>query len=146
MTVTVRDALLKDLNPETLYRILRLRSEVFVVEQDCVYLDQDGRDAEPDARQLWIERDGDVLATLRLLTDADGERRIGRVATAASARGEGLAADLMRHAIEISAGAVMVLEAQTYLVGWYQRFGFEPSGPDYVEDGIPHTPMRRPAG
>src|SRR5690348_14470756 len=51
MTVTVRDALLKDLDPQTLYRILRLRSEVFVVEQNCVYHDQDGRDAEPDARQ-----------------------------------------------------------------------------------------------
>ena len=142
----MRDALLAEIDAETLYRILRLRSEVFVVEQHCVYLDQDGRDAETDARQLWLERDGEVVATLRLLVDADGARRIGRVATAASARGEGLAAELMRRALKLAAGHVMVLEAQTYLVDWYRRFGFEPCGPDYVEDGIPHTPMRRPAG
>ena len=63
---------LADLDPATLYRILALRSDVFVVEQDCVYPDPDGRDLEPDARQLWIERDGAVVATLRLLRDPDG--------------------------------------------------------------------------
>ena len=144
--MTVHDAVLSEIDPVTLYRILQLRSDVFVVEQDCVYLDQDGRDAEPDARQLWIERDGAVVATLRLLVDPDGTRRIGRVATARTARSGGLAADLMRRALDISAGASVVLEAQTYLVGWYEQFGFERSGAEYVEDGIPHTPMRRDAG
>jgi len=144
--VTVHDAVLSELDPEVLYRILRLRSEVFVVEQQCVYLDQDGRDAEPSARQLWIERDGKIAATLRLLTDAGGVRRIGRVATALSARGAGLAGELMERAVELCAGAEIVLDAQSYLVDWYQRFGFEPSGPEYLEDGIPHVPMRRTAG
>jgi ElaA protein len=144
--VTVHDALLADLDPLTLYRILQLRSEVFVVEQGCVYLDQDGRDAEPDARQLWIERDGAIVATLRLLTDPDGSRRIGRVATERSARGGGLAAELMKRALSLSSGAAIVLDAQTQLVDWYRGFGFEVSGPDYVEDGIPHVPMRRAAG
>ena len=88
----VHDALLVDLDPVTLYRILALRSAVFVVEQNCVYLDPDDRDLEPDARQLWIERDATVVATLRLLHDADGTVRLGRVATAPSARGSGLAA------------------------------------------------------
>ena len=141
--MTVRDALLSELDPEVLYRILRLRSEVFVVEQACVYLDQDGRDLEPTARQLWIERDGQFVATLRLLTDPGGVRRIGRVATAASARGAGLAAELMQHALNLCEGADIVLDAQSYLVDWYGMFGFKSSGPEYLEDGIPHVPMRR---
>ena len=144
--MTVRDASLVEIDPVTLYQILRLRSDVFVVEQECVYLDPDGRDAEPSARQLWISRDDVVVATLRLLTDADGARRIGRVATASSARGAGLAAALMRRALELCDGAEVVLEAQSQLVGWYRGFGFEPSGAEYVEDDIPHTPMRRAAG
>ena len=145
--VDVLDATVADLDPTTLYRILALRSEVFVVEQQCVYLDLDGRDLEPAARQLWVERDGEVLATLRVLADDDGARRIGRVATHRSARGGGLAAQLMRRALELTAGHEVVLDAQTYLFDWYARFGFVRDGDDYVEDGIPHVPMRlaRPA-
>lgn len=140
----VRDAALVELDPATLYRILALRSAVFVVEQTCVYLDLDGRDLEPSARQLWIaEPSGDVVATLRLLLDADGRYRIGRVATAPAARSRGLAAQLMQRSLELIGAAPAVLEAQSYLVGWYARFGFVPSGPEYLEDGIPHTPMVR---
>src|SRR4051794_32306760 len=65
--VQVQDAALAELDPVTLYRILALRGDVFVVEQNCVYADLDGRDLEPDARQLWIEQDGAVVATLRML-------------------------------------------------------------------------------
>jgi len=153
---TVRDALLADLDPRTLYRILALRSAVFVLEQDCVYLDQDGRDLEPDARQLWVERDGEVLASLRLLRDHSGATsategvageggvaRIGRVATAKSARGAGIAAELMHRALELVGDAPVVLDAQSYLADWYGRFGFVRDGADFVEDGIPHIPMRR---
>lgn len=140
----VRDAALAELDPLTLYRILALRSAVFVVEQTCVYLDLDGRDLEPSARQLWIAApSGEVLATLRLLVDADGRYRIGRVATAPAARSRGLAARLMDRALELIGDAPAVLEAQSYLVAWYARFGFVPSGAEYVEDGIPHTPMTR---
>jgi ElaA protein len=142
--VEVRDAALAELDPATLYRILALRSAVFVVEQNCVYLDLDDRDLEASARQLWIEApSGDVLATLRLLIDADGRYRIGRVATALSARGRGLAALLMRRTLELIGDAPAVLEAQSYLVEWYARFGFVPSGAEYLEDGILHTPMTR---
>lgn len=139
----VHDAVLTDLDPVTLYRILALRSAVFVVEQDCAYLDPDDRDLEPDARQLWVEQDGTVVATLRLLSDADGTVRIGRVATARSARGNGLAAVLMRRALDIAGEREIVLGAQSYLSDWYARFGFARDGADYVEDGIPHVPMRR---
>jgi ElaA protein len=142
--VEVRDAALAELDPATLYRILALRSAVFVVEQNCVYLDLDGRDLEPSARQLWIEApSGDVLATLRLLVDADGQYRIGRVATAPGERSRGLAAQLMDRALAMIGDGSAVLEAQSYLVNWYARFGFAASGAEYLEDGIPHTPMTR---
>jgi ElaA protein len=140
----VHSASLADLDPRTLYRILRLRTDVFVVEQNCAYPELDGRDLEPAARQVWIERaDGEVVATLRVLSDDDGAVRIGRVATAATARGEGLAAALMHHAIGSAGGREIVLDAQLYLHDWYARFGFVRDGADYVEDGIAHVPMRR---
>jgi ElaA protein len=140
---SVRCAALADLDPVTLYRILQLRTDVFVVEQECPYPELDGRDLEPTARHVWIEdADGEVLATLRLLRDDDGPARIGRVATAPTARGRGLAAVLMDRALELAADADVVLDAQSHLAGWYTRFGFERSGPEYVEDGIPHVPMQ----
>lgn len=139
----VRDAHVTELDPTVLYRIIALRVDVFVVEQNCPYRELDGRDLEAGARQLWVERDGEVVATLRLLQEPDGTARIGRVATAASARGAGLAAAVMRRALELSAGRDVVLDAQSYLAEWYRGFGFEPAGADFVEDGIPHTPMRR---
>ena len=137
----VRDATLIELDPMTLYRIMALRTDVFVVEQNCPYPELDGRDLEPSARQIWIERDGAVLATLRLLTDPSGDARIGRVATALPARGAGLAVALMQHALSLTGARAIVLDAQTYLRAWYARFGFVESGPEYVEDGIPHVPM-----
>jgi ElaA protein len=140
---SVRDARLADLDAATLYRILALRSNVFVVEQNCVYADPDGRDLEFSARQLWIERDGEVIATLRLLIDPDGAARIGRVATAQSARGNGHAAQLMRRALELSEGREVVLGAQAYLQDWYAGFGFVREGDEYLDDGIPHVAMRR---
>ena len=138
----VRDAATAELDARTLYGILALRSAVFVVEQDCVYLDPDGRDLEPEARQLWIERDGSVVATLRMLRNPDGAVRIGRVATAPSARRGGLAEALMRRALELVPDGEVVLGAQAYLEDWYGKFGFVRDGADYDEDGIPHLPMR----
>jgi ElaA protein len=142
--VEARVASTHELDARTLYEILRLRSAVFVVEQDCVYLDTDGRDLEPGARQFWIA-DGDaVLATLRLLEDPDGAARIGRVATAAVARGQGLAGRLVTRALDVAGPRDVVLDAQAHLAGWYAGFGFVRDGADFVEDGIPHIPMRRP--
>jgi ElaA protein len=83
-----------------------------------------------------------VLATLRVLDDDPHTARIGRVATARSARGEGLAARLMTRALELCAGREIVLDAQTYLLDWYRRFGFVRDGEDFLDDGIPHVPMR----
>ncbi|NHI16419.1 GNAT family N-acetyltransferase [Microbacterium excoecariae] len=140
----VRTAPLAELDPGTLYEILRLRVDVFVVEQECPYPELDGRDAEPGAVLAWIEARGAVAATVRILREAFGWR-IGRVATRRDARGHGLAATLMRHAVAAHAGEEIVLDAQAHLAGWYGRFGFAVSGEEFLEDGIPHVPMRRPA-
>jgi ElaA protein len=135
-----------DIHPVTLYRLMALRADVFVVEQECAYSDLDGRDLESSARMLWAERDGVPISTLRLLIDPDGRARIGRVATAVAARSGGVAARLVTQAIESSGAREVVLEAQSQLQGWYERFGFVRSGPEYDEDGIRHVPMRRKAG
>lgn len=140
---TPHDRAFADLTPQELYGILRLRAEVFVVEQAAAYLDPDGRDLEPTARQLWFEDDGGaVVATARVLDDGD-VRRIGRIATRADHRGRGLAGQLVEHFVA-SAAAPWRLDAQSYLVAWYASFGFEVDGPEYAdEDGIPHVPMVR---
>ncbi|MET9267162.1 GNAT family N-acetyltransferase [Amycolatopsis sp. NPDC004079] len=131
-----------DLAAADLYEILRLRSEVFVVEQDCVYADIDGRDLLPETQHLWLASDTEILAYLRVLAEPGGGR-IGRVVTAKSARGQGLAAQLMAAALDGAVGE-FVLDAQTYAQGLYARFGFVAEGAEYLEDGIPHITMRRP--
>lgn len=141
----IHDAPSTSLTPETLYAILQLRAAVFVVEQDCAYLDPDGRDLEPGATQVWAERDGTVVGALRLLEEPEGVRRIGRVVTAAGARSTGVASALVEHALALCGDRVVVLSAQAHLEGYYARFGFVRSGPTFAEDRIPHVPMTRPA-
>ncbi|GAB3447628.1 hypothetical protein GCM10027517_31740 [Phycicoccus ginsengisoli] len=138
----VRVAAFEELDGLTAYRLWALRAQVFVVEQDCPYLDLDGRDLESSARHLWVESGGVPVSTLRVLDDGDA-LRIGRVATAESARGAGLAARLVWAALELAGERDVVLDAQSHLVYWYAGFGFAPDGRGFVEDGIPHTPMRR---
>jgi ElaA protein len=137
----VHAAHLNELRPDTLLGILAVRQDVFVVEQNCPYDDIDGRDAEDATMHLWIEDvDGNVVSTLRLLSEGFDEHRIGRVATLGHARGRGYSSALIRRAIELS-GPPIVLSAQAYLVGWYERFGFEVCGERYM-DGVEHAPMR----
>lgn len=114
---------------------------MFIVEQQCVYADIDGRDAEPGTVHVWIEEHQAVVSTLRVLDDGDGVHRIGRVATAPSHRNRGLAAALMNAAIDL-AGPPIVLSAQAYLAAWYAGFGFREIGAGWIEDGIEHVPMR----
>ncbi len=142
---TVRSAGFAALDPMTLYEILRLRVDVFVVEQRCAYRELDGRDTEPTTRHLWIAGDdGAVHAYVRMLEDGDGVTRIGRVVTAARWRGRGLADRLVRYAIALAPGPV-VASAQAHLRPWYERLGFVVAGRGYDEDGIPHLPMRHDA-
>jgi ElaA protein len=138
----IRTATFAELDNATLYGLLRLRVDVFVVEQACPYPELDGRDAEPATRHCWITEGGAPVACLRVLIEPDGVARIGRVATAPGHRGRGLAAALVHHAVALTAPAPVVLGGQSHLVDWYRSFGFEVDGAEYLEDGIPHTPMR----
>lgn len=138
----VRAAFFAELTPRELHDIMRLRVDVFVVEQECPYPELDGRDTEPATEHLWVEVGGEVAACVRVL-EGDGCAIIGRVATARGHRGNGYAAQLVRLALERIGGQRTEIGAQTYLEGWYSQFGFARSGEDYVEDGIPHLPMAR---
>jgi ElaA protein len=140
-TAEVQVATFEELTPHVLYSIVKLRQDVFVVEQRCAYPDLDGRDSEPEARHLWICADGRVVSALRLLRDHDGSHRIGRLVTDADHRGQGHADALMRRAIAL-AGPPLVLSAQAHLAPWYQRLGFTVCGVAWVEDGIRHLPMQ----
>jgi ElaA protein len=131
----------EELSPRTAYLLWQLRETVFVVEQRCAYPELDGRDLEPQTRHLWIE-DPSPAAYLRVLDDGD-EARIGRVLVAPSHRGRGLAGQLMRRALELIGERPSRLDAQTYLADWYRRLGYQEAGEEFLEDGIPHVPMRR---
>lgn len=133
------------LDPETVYLICRARQDVFVVEQECPYPDLDGRDLEPGTRHVLMLADDTLIGYARVLDDGD-VWRIGRVLLAPDARGQGLAGPIMDTALNLSKGRDVVLDAQSPLVPWYASFGFAVDGPEFLEDGIPHTPMRRQAG
>ncbi|UXH77192.1 GNAT family N-acetyltransferase [Roseateles amylovorans] len=137
-----------ELTTASLYQLMRLRSEVFVVEQRCVYLDPDGLDD-----RVWHlcgrTDDGALHAYARLLPPSLGEgaARIGRVITAPAARGGGLGRTLMQQALaacgRLWPSSAIELGAQAHLRDFYGSFGFTPISEVYDEDGIPHIDMRR---
>lgn len=150
MIRTVHAATLPELDPRTLHDLLRLRTDVFVVEQNCAYPEIDGRDAESTTLQFWCaDADGVPIATLRVLVDEHGgdgrEYRIGRVCVRKEFRGAGLVSALMDRAVDYIAGDVSVMDAQSHLVDMYAKWDYVPDGPEFIEDGIPHTPLRRRA-
>lgn len=130
-----------ELDPRTLHDLLRLRQDVFVVEQECPYPDIDGRDVEAGTRHVVGREDDRVVGYLRVLDDGE-VWRIGRVVLERPARGRGLADMLLRTALVLCADRDVVLDAQSPLAGWYAGFGFAVTGPEFLEDGIPHLPMR----
>jgi len=142
-TYDVRVEAFDGLDPRTAYALWRLRAAVFVVEQQCFYQDLDGRDLESGTRHVWAsDHDSEPVGYLRVLDDGE-HARIGRVLVAPSVRGRGLAGLLVRTAVELIGARPSVLDAQSHLAGWYTRFGYARTGEDFLEDGIPHTPMRR---
>lgn len=144
VTDRLRVATFAQLDAATLYEFLRLRVDVFVVEQRCPYRELDGRDTEPTTRHVWLERDSRIVAYLRLLAEPDGCARIGRVVVDPTSRGEGLAGRLLAETLIMVRGRDCVLDAQTPLAAFYARYGFKTDGPEFLEDGIAHLPMRRP--
>lgn len=138
----INDRHFSELRTRELLEILRLRIDVFVVEQACAYPEIDGRDQEPHTRHLWIAHGEELHAYLRLLLEPEGGWRIGRVATAKTARGQGLASQLLQRALDTTEGP-WTLDAQRYLQPWYEGFGFTATGPVFLDFGIEHVPMRR---
>ena len=141
-TYDIRVAVFDDLDTRTAYRLWQLRESVFVVEQQCPYPELDGRDLEPGTRHLWVPSGDGPIGYLRILDDGD-QARIGRVLVTRPHRGRGLSDLLVRTALDVIGDRPAVLDAQTPLARWYAGFGFEQVGPQFVEDGIPHVPMRR---
>lgn len=133
-----------------MYRILALRSEVFVVEQNCAYQDLDRKDE--DSFWVWAEDDeGNVHATARLLPAGISyeEPSVGRVCTSMEKRLSGLGKRLMEECLKqcngIWGNQTITISAQQYLLKFYNSFGFVEEGEVYLEDDIPHLKMKRKA-
>lgn len=134
------------LSPKELYEILKLRQKVFVVEQNCAYLDADDKDYIAWHLLAWQENT--LLAYARLLPEGASFENclsIGRVATAHEVRGQGMGRLLMEQAIrtlyELYGYKAIQIAAQSYLLRFYESFGFVSTGHEYLEDDIPHTDM-----
>ena len=136
-----------ELNIDELYQILRLRSEVFVVEQDCVYQDLDNKDKK--ALHLFISSDNQVTAYTRLFDAGDyfDNASIGRVVVSGNHRDKKLGHILMKESIDAVTEhfqtSKITLSAQTHLKRFYESHGFQQVGEGYLEDGIPHIKMDR---
>jgi ElaA protein len=148
MTIALRRSWAKDLDATMLYELLKLRVEVFVVEQATPYPELDGRDLLAETRHFWLEdSDGQVISTLRLMEEHPGGHkgfRIGRVCTKRPARGHGHAMRLLQAALAEVGDYPCRIDAQTYLEELYRRHGFVRDGEEFLEDGIPHVPMVKP--
>ncbi len=131
-----------ELDTATLYALLKLRVDVFVVEQNCPYPELDDLDQNPRTWHVWTGQGDDITGYLRVL-DHPTNVRIGRVCTAVQVRGQGVGDRLMRHAVSMIGDRPTTLNSQVHVVGFYRRFGFEPFGAQFLEDGIPHVAMRR---
>lgn len=144
-----QDKLHAELDVPTLYALLKLRCEVFVVEQTCPYLDVDGEDLVGENRHLLGWRDNQLIAYARILKSnaSDAPVAIGRVIVSGQARGEKLGIELMKHAVASCERhwpqSPLYLSAQAHLQAFYAQFGFTPATDIYDEDGIPHIGMRR---
>ena len=135
-----------ELSTEEIYNILKLRSEVFVVEQNCVYQDIDEKDQK--ATHLFIEKNNEIIAYTRIFKKGDYYEEnpsIGRVVVSKKERGKNLGKEIMLNSIEFIKkeleGRKIELSAQKYLDKFYTDLDFYSEGEDYLEDGIPHQRM-----
>ena len=132
----------KELTTEELYEILKLRAEVFVVEQNCPYQDLDDKDQS--SYHLFLEDNGQIISVLRILPEniAYKEMAIGRLIVKKSYRGKGISRKMMLRAMEFiteDLGKEKIrLSGQAYLSDFYQSLGFEKVSEMYLEDGIEH--------
>lgn len=141
----------QELKNESLYQLLQLRVEVFIIEQNCIFQDLDGKDQACHHLLGW---DGSVLvASARIVPQGVSYAdypSIGRVVNRQSYRGKGAGKELMQeaiaHCISLYGDTGIKIGAQYYLKGFYESLGFIATGDIYDEDGIDHIKMIRPAG
>ncbi|MFP1726316.1 GNAT family N-acetyltransferase [Lonsdalea quercina] len=146
-TVEWHDWSVDDLTVKSVYELLRLRNQVFIVEQSCPYQDIDGQDLTPGHRHIVACRHGQLLAYARLLAPTPEREAvvIGRVIVSAEARGQQLGYQLMAQALSACSRhwpqSPCRLSAQAHLQDFYRQLGFVSVGEAYDEDGIPHIDM-----
>ena len=134
-----------ELTIQELYNILQLRSEVFVVEQNCIYQDIDGKDQK--AVHIFIKENKDVLAYSRVFNEGEyfENPSIGRVVVKKEKRGTELGKKIMvegaKYIKETFTNKKIEISAQKYLKDFYSELGYEFTGNEYLEDGIPHIRM-----
>lgn len=134
-----------ELNAEEIYKILALRNEIFIVEQECPYLDCDGKDF--NSYHLFAKENGEIVAYLRILEKGVSydEISIGRVAVKQSYRGRGISREMMLKAIDFIENNLfentIKIQAQAYLLKFYSSLGFKAVSEEYLEDNIPHIDM-----
>lgn len=136
-----------DLSPQQVYEILRLRQDVFILEQNCFYEDIDGQDISA-LHILYIDSNGQLSGILRILPpDEKRKLSIGRVVVSKHARHRGIGHKMMDAALEEChknhPGEEILISAQAHLINFYGDFGFQPYGDEYIEAGIPHRKMKR---
>lgn len=135
----------EELSKLELYKILRLRAEVFIVEQDCVYQDVDDKDQK--ALHVILKKSEEIIGYTRLFWPGDyfKEASIGRVVISKKERGNNYGSKLMKASILAISKKMkekkIKISAQTYLKTFYNNLGFLESGKEYLEDGIPHVAM-----
>lgn len=135
-----------DLSLNEFHDIVALRLEAFVVEQNCAYLDLDGKDKK-SYHLICRNGKGDVVATARILPPglAYKDAAIGRVVIDEEIRGHGIGHDLMDRCIQFASkefgGSPIIISAQKHLEKYYQHHGFVSTGSEYLEDNIPHVEM-----
>ena len=130
-----------ELSTSEVENIFSLRSEVFVVEQDCVYQDIDGKDQK--AKHVIGKKENDIVAYARIFKPGDyfKEASFGRAVVKKTERGKGVGDELVKNCLENITEEEIKISAQSYLKGFYGKHGFKAEGNEYLEDGIPHTAM-----
>lgn len=135
----------KELSVEEIYKILALRNEIFIVEQECAYLDCDDKDL--NSYHLFSKENGEIIAYLRILEKGVSydEISIGRVAVKKNYRGKGISREMLLKAIDFVENNLnedtIKIQAQAYLLNFYSSLGFKAVSEEYLEDNIPHIDM-----
>ena len=139
-----------EISRDELYEMLQLRSEVFVVEQDCPYQDLDDKDQQ--CLHLWARDERGMMSHARIVPKGvsyESYASIGRVVSSPKVRGAGIGHELMERSVAACLkhfpGDDIKISAQQYLIRFYEKFGFETTGDGYLEDNIPHIAMIKKA-